>query len=191
MGRWLSPDPAGAAAVDLTNPQSLNRYAYVMNNPTTLIDPSGLGPVGPCPLVNDIAPRGCGNGPNDFGGYSVDGFSVSNGLGQATLAGGWGVQCPGNDCSGIQALQGPGGSTIVQQWVPPQYWSGSDSGIFTFGVQTGYWQTIGTWSSDALQGLSAFAQTVPYSAAITASFPVGRLAQTLLPRVCGSQPQVP
>ncbi|HXJ95144.1 MAG TPA: hypothetical protein VMT20_20070 [Terriglobia bacterium] len=29
-------------AVDLTNPQSLNRYAYVMNNPTTLIDPSGL-----------------------------------------------------------------------------------------------------------------------------------------------------
>jgi RHS repeat-associated protein len=41
-GRWLSPDPAGLAAVDLTNPQSLNRYAYVMNNPTTLIDPSGL-----------------------------------------------------------------------------------------------------------------------------------------------------
>jgi hypothetical protein len=28
--------------VDLTNPQSLNRYAYVMNNPTTLVDPSGL-----------------------------------------------------------------------------------------------------------------------------------------------------
>jgi RHS repeat-associated protein len=41
-GRWLTPDPAGLAAVDLTNPQSLNRYAYVTNNPTTLIDPSGL-----------------------------------------------------------------------------------------------------------------------------------------------------
>ncbi|HXJ95146.1 MAG TPA: RHS repeat-associated core domain-containing protein [Terriglobia bacterium] len=42
--RWLTPDPAGLAAVDLTNPQSLNRYAYVLNNPTTLIDPSGLDP---------------------------------------------------------------------------------------------------------------------------------------------------
>jgi RHS repeat-associated protein len=28
-GRWLSPDPAGLAAVDLTNPPSFNRYAYV------------------------------------------------------------------------------------------------------------------------------------------------------------------
>jgi RHS repeat-associated protein len=37
--RWLSPDPL---AGDITNPQSLNRYAYVMNNPTTLIDPLGL-----------------------------------------------------------------------------------------------------------------------------------------------------
>lgn len=40
-GRWLSPDPAGLGAVDPTNPQSWNRYAYVMNNPTTSIDPTG------------------------------------------------------------------------------------------------------------------------------------------------------
>jgi hypothetical protein len=37
--RWLSPDPV---AGDITNPQSLNRYAYVLNNPTNLIDPLGL-----------------------------------------------------------------------------------------------------------------------------------------------------
>jgi RHS repeat-associated protein len=43
-GSWLSPDPASLAAVDLANPQSLNRYAYVMNNPTTFTDPLGLGP---------------------------------------------------------------------------------------------------------------------------------------------------
>jgi len=42
QGRWLSPDPAGLNAVDLTNPQSLNRYAYVSNNPVGEIDPSGL-----------------------------------------------------------------------------------------------------------------------------------------------------
>jgi RHS repeat-associated protein len=41
-GRWLSPDPAGLGAVDLTNPQSLNRYAYVINNPLSFADPFGL-----------------------------------------------------------------------------------------------------------------------------------------------------
>jgi RHS repeat-associated protein len=40
QGRWLTPDPL---AGDVTNPQSLNRYAYVMNNPTSFTDPSGLG----------------------------------------------------------------------------------------------------------------------------------------------------
>jgi hypothetical protein len=45
QGRWISPDPAGLAAVDLTNPQSLNRYAYVMNNPMVLFDPLGMCPI--------------------------------------------------------------------------------------------------------------------------------------------------
>jgi RHS repeat-associated protein len=42
LGRWMSPDPAGLAAVDPTNPQSWNGYAYVINDPTTLTDPQGL-----------------------------------------------------------------------------------------------------------------------------------------------------
>jgi hypothetical protein len=37
----MSPDPAGMAAVDPTNPQSWNRYTYVLNNPLALIDPLG------------------------------------------------------------------------------------------------------------------------------------------------------
>jgi RHS repeat-associated protein len=41
QGRWISPDPAGLAAVDPTNPQSWNRYAYVLNNPLRNIDPTG------------------------------------------------------------------------------------------------------------------------------------------------------
>jgi RHS repeat-associated protein len=41
-GRWLVPDPAGVAAVDITNPQTWNRYAYVGNNPLSSIDPLGL-----------------------------------------------------------------------------------------------------------------------------------------------------
>jgi len=42
QGRWASPDPAGLAAVDPTDPQSWNRYAYVRNMPVMLTDPSGL-----------------------------------------------------------------------------------------------------------------------------------------------------
>ncbi|MGB7553196.1 MAG: RHS repeat-associated core domain-containing protein [Candidatus Korobacteraceae bacterium] len=42
QGRWLVADPAGLAAVDLTNPQTWNRYAYVANYPLNNIDPLGL-----------------------------------------------------------------------------------------------------------------------------------------------------
>jgi hypothetical protein len=45
-GRWMTPDPVGG---DITNPQSLNRYAYALDNPETLADPSGLWPRDPCP----------------------------------------------------------------------------------------------------------------------------------------------
>ena len=39
LARWLTPDPMGG---DVTNPQSFNRYAYALNNPTSSNDPSGL-----------------------------------------------------------------------------------------------------------------------------------------------------
>ena len=39
QSRWMSPDPMGG---DPTNPQSLNRYACVLNNPLSLVDPLGL-----------------------------------------------------------------------------------------------------------------------------------------------------
>jgi RHS repeat-associated protein len=41
QGRWLAPD-SYLGSYDLTNPQSMNRYAYTLNNPTSLLDPSGL-----------------------------------------------------------------------------------------------------------------------------------------------------
>jgi len=40
-GRWTSPDPyRGGMAI--VNPQSLNRYSYTQNDPSNLIDPTGL-----------------------------------------------------------------------------------------------------------------------------------------------------
>ena len=41
-GRWTVPDPGAWDVVDPTNPQSFNRYAYVLNNPLMFVDPSGM-----------------------------------------------------------------------------------------------------------------------------------------------------
>jgi RHS repeat-associated protein len=40
-GRFISPDPYEGSA-DITNPQSLNRYSYALNNPLSFSDPLGL-----------------------------------------------------------------------------------------------------------------------------------------------------
>lgn len=63
QGRWPSPDPAGLVAVDPSNPQSWNRYAYIMGNPLALTDPLGL----------------CGGGEDD--GTSCQPFSFMDGNG--------------------------------------------------------------------------------------------------------------
>lgn len=56
LGRFLSPDPVGGS---LANPQSLNPYAYVRNNPLTLSDPSGAC-VPDMPVGLHEGVRGCG-----------------------------------------------------------------------------------------------------------------------------------
>jgi RHS repeat-associated protein len=47
FGRWITPDPYDGS-YDWSNPQSLNRYAYVYGRPMRMRDPSGLSPI-PCP----------------------------------------------------------------------------------------------------------------------------------------------
>lgn len=77
-GRWPSPDPdpAGLAAADPTNPQSWNRYAYVLNNPLGLVDPLGLND---CPAEYHT----CGDprtGGGDFSGlFGADLFGGTPG----------------------------------------------------------------------------------------------------------------
>jgi RHS repeat-associated protein len=82
-GRFLSPDPY-LGSMDVTNPQSLNRFAYVLNNPLNLIDPLGLD----CAYFNDAGDSieqldqnsdaaECGSN----GGYWVDGGLQSFGFG--------------------------------------------------------------------------------------------------------------
>jgi RHS repeat-associated protein len=44
LARFMSADPANAG-VDFMNPQSWNGYAYVLGNPLSMVDPSGLDPI--------------------------------------------------------------------------------------------------------------------------------------------------
>jgi RHS repeat-associated protein len=66
QGRWVSPDPVGTAAVDRTNPQSWNRYAYVLNNPLFYFDP--FGDDSDPSICYLTATLGCGGGGGGAGG---------------------------------------------------------------------------------------------------------------------------
>ena len=56
MGRWMSPDwadkPEAVPYSSLDNPQSLNLYGYVLNNPLSRADADGHWPDCGCPVLN-------------------------------------------------------------------------------------------------------------------------------------------
>src|ERR1700734_2202852 len=95
QGRWLTPDPAGMAAGDPTNPQTWNRYAYVPNNPASRTNPLGLdseasstdssGHITDYTAVDVTADLDISNfaplfpslAPNNIGGFDVPGETVN------------------------------------------------------------------------------------------------------------------
>jgi hypothetical protein len=84
----MSPDPL---AGDILNPQSLNRYTYVMNNPTNWTDPLGLFLAGPGlsifdPFLND--------GLAGLAGVGVGGPVTPGTLGPRGGGGGTGTRKP-------------------------------------------------------------------------------------------------
>jgi RHS repeat-associated protein len=76
QGRWLAPDPYDGS-YDLTNPQSLNRYAYVLNNPLSFRDPLGLedDECGDDDSCDDGGGGGSGGGGGGSGGAGGGGYS--------------------------------------------------------------------------------------------------------------------
>jgi len=120
QGRWWTPDPAGMAAVNPSNPQSWNRYGYMGGMPLNGIDPWGLAPCWNASLhkPNDNTANsddaGSNFGPSDStdepmqaaggdcgGGWqqcSLDGVNVDCGL-MWNLGGGGGGIGGGGDAS--------------------------------------------------------------------------------------------
>ena len=142
-GRWVNPDPAGLAAVNLANPQTWNRYAYVTNNPVALTDPRGL-------LARKITDS-CGPGEHyprgdlgleytmDDGSCSIDGMSMDCESTYRLLNSGIGVECPNHQCSGTFTNQF-GVTEIYQYWAFAGAASAAD----------GYYPGLGPLNPDAL-----------------------------------------
>ena len=80
QGRWLSPDPSNGS-YDLTDPQSLNRYAYLSGRPLSGVDRFGLQDDDPSPgndgdgiggVISTIFVAAIDFFSNFFGGNSVN-----------------------------------------------------------------------------------------------------------------------
>ncbi|WP_158819305.1 RHS repeat-associated core domain-containing protein [Granulicella sp. S156] len=90
LGRWMSPDPSGEYYANLSSPQSLNLYAYVLNDPLKYLDALGL-----------YSDPNCG--PNDGNCVNVDGGGDDDG-------GDGGAGGVGGGGSGVTGGGGGGGS---------------------------------------------------------------------------------
>jgi RHS repeat-associated protein len=119
LGRFMSPDPLGG---DVSNPQSLNRYAYVVNNPTNWTDPSGAAalPSYMQLMSESLSIDGLGGGID----CTADGVDTSCGTVGEMLDSGGAVECPNDVCSGF-SKQG--------QFVTFAAGAGGASGYMTLG----------------------------------------------------------
>ncbi len=116
IGRWHSPDPLGG---DVTNPQSLNRYAYVLNNPTSLIDPTGLqnnpcanGPSSTCtPEQNAQSNEGGGGGGGGLS-WTLDDSPITSWEASGLL--GSGAACIGSCSQPVLTLKSGAVINVVQ-----------------------------------------------------------------------------
>ena len=124
LGRFNSPDPIAGSTAD---PQSLNRYAYVRNNPLNMVDPLGLefvpcminGQFSFCGTVTEVhsasvtislkgsrdsgPPRYARSGSLNGGGGSSDDFELVLDFGSDQIPGGGGLVGP----SGIAGTPPP------------------------------------------------------------------------------------
>jgi RHS repeat-associated protein len=115
FGRFLSPDPENAGASP-TNPQSWNMYAYVLNNPLILIDPTGMECVWDDRSydANDDKDSGSSDKCSSLGGTWVDHSFFTNTTNNGIPWSSWSPNANSNlTCGGITAPAAPSGQSYT------------------------------------------------------------------------------
>jgi RHS repeat-associated protein len=145
-GRWTSPDPYGGS-MRISDPQSMNRYAYVENDPVNSVDPSGLDgtdPLGPPPPIPTYLPMP--SGPLDV--VTTNTWApMDSGMGGFTVLGGMGddtgmiiVRDPLPNGGGASAVGTVGGTPNVPQKPTPTPTPNPNCGVNPISGQPGFTQ---------------------------------------------------
>ncbi len=133
LSRWHSPDPLAGS---ITNPQSLNRYAYVLNNPTSLTDPMGLGI---CPNANPAGTNGQGQTIYTTCNPQQNAQSNLSGLGGSIYSSGLGIANP-NEFVLLEMATTPKYYNVTYEYVQPSEVTSTVNGVTGLGQYTpGYW----------------------------------------------------
>jgi hypothetical protein len=148
--------------------QSINAYAYVVNNPLNLVDPEGLTAYPKCTPsepFNCAGGDGFGGGDGGWGGGDggfgsgtvcvVDNVETPCGLLSSLLNSGNAAVCPHNDCTGLKLVAGPGGNNIWQQLVPDLGESVTVGGLVQSSTLYLRWVTLGAASGSSFSLLAA------------------------------------
>jgi len=173
LGRFTSPDRLGGS---ISNPQSLNRFSYVMNDPLNAIDPIGLD----CVYLTDnglgiesIDQASDASSCGSDGGYWVDGLVTDVYI------------CPDGTCISLQGTNSLDGTQLTGAF----YNLGQDSGGFGSGQPPPGCGFL--YQGASLEGTLCGSQFAPFQPPATDSQRLqavaagARVAGGFIPTICG------
>ena len=158
LGRWIAPD---TIVPDPADPQSLNRYGYVLNNPLRYTDPSGHCPFcipiqqcfagGPCQQVTNQLAQGAQSVWTQVQQLTVQyGPQVSNFIVQ--LVNQYANQAAAA-ADGVRGPAGNAGNTAGPGGLDPNNWGPLQEQIVRESLARNYQQVYGTSDTEIRQGL--------------------------------------
>ena len=146
LGRWIAPD---TIVPDPADPQSLNRYSYVGNRPTVLVDPSGHSA---CALPHPGLAAGCWVIEK----IALYGSQIINLIQQLTIAA---PQAPAMVDMATRAGQASqpassnAGNTADPGGLDPNNWGSKQEQIVRQSLARDYQQVYGASDAEIRQGL--------------------------------------